>query len=303
MNKFWKWKVHNKAPDPDNPEETVEERTLYLDGAIASESWFDDDVTPALFKSELTSGKGNITVWINSPGGDCFAAAQIYNMLRDYGGKVTVKIDGIAASAASVIAMAGDEVLVSPVSMIMIHNPATVAMGDHNDMQKAIEMLDSVKNSIIDAYALKTGLSKGKLSSLMDNETWMDSSEAVKLGFADSVIERDSLYAIKKDDPTEDDPDKEEKSKEDDPEQDKPDQKKEDPEKEDPDKEKKASMLFSRRLVDESVINKITDHYKNTTTSIPAKSKSEEPVKKEPVETGYKVTDLRKRLDLIKTFM
>ena len=137
MNKFWKW-VRNKAPDPDKPDETIEERTLFLDGTIASESWFDDDVTPALFKSELNSGKGDITVWINSPGGDCFAAAQIYNMLRDYAGKVTVKIDGIAASAASVIAMAGDTVLVSPVSMIMIHNPATIAMGDHNEMHKAI---------------------------------------------------------------------------------------------------------------------------------------------------------------------
>lgn len=167
MNKFWKW-VRNKAPDPDKPDETIEERTLFLDGTIASESWFDDDVTPALFKSELNSGKGDITVWINSPGGDCFAAAQIYNMLRDYAGKVTVKIDGIAASAASVIAMAGDTVLVSPVSMIMIHNPATIAMGDHNEMQKAIEMLDSVKDSIINAYALKTGLSHNKLAELTE---------------------------------------------------------------------------------------------------------------------------------------
>lgn len=87
---------------------------------IAEESWFDDEVTPALFKSELDDGTGNITVWINSPGGDCFAAAQIYNLLLNYQGKVTVKIDGLAASAASVIAMAGDEILMSPVSMLMI---------------------------------------------------------------------------------------------------------------------------------------------------------------------------------------
>ena len=198
MNKFWKW-VRNKAPDPDNPDMTIEERTLFLDGTIASESWFDDDVTPALFKSELNSGKGDITVWINSPGGDCFAAAQIYNMLRDYTGKVTIKIDGIAASAASVIAMAGDTVLVSPVSMIMIHNPATIAMGDHNEMQKAIEMLDSVKDSIINAYALKTGLSHNKLAELMENETWMDAREAVKLGFADDVINRSALQEEKPD--------------------------------------------------------------------------------------------------------
>ncbi len=127
---------------------------------------------------------------INSPGGDCIAAAQIYNMLSSYNGKVTVKIDGIAASAASVIAMAGDEVLVSPVSMIMIHNPATVAFGDHTDMQKAIDMLNGVKNSIINAYVAKTGMSRAKLSHLMDEETWMDATKAVELGFADDIVKR-----------------------------------------------------------------------------------------------------------------
>lgn len=166
------------------------ERTLFLNGTIAEESWFDDDVTPQLFKDELTSGSGDITVWINSPGGDCVAAAQIYNMLMDYPGNVTVKIDGIAASAASVIAMAGTKVLVSPVSMLMIHNPATIAFGDTAEMQKAIAMLDEVKESIINAYEIKTGLSRAKLSRLMDAETWMDAHSAVELGFADEIMKR-----------------------------------------------------------------------------------------------------------------
>lgn len=122
MKKFWKWK--NQAETETAPAE----RTLFLNGTIAEESWFDDDVTPQLFKEELMGGSGDITVWINSPGGDCVAAAQIYNMLMDYPHNVIVKIDGIAASAASVIAMAGTKVLVSPVSMMMIHNPMTVAM-------------------------------------------------------------------------------------------------------------------------------------------------------------------------------
>ena len=139
------------------------------------------------------SGSGNITVWINSPGGDCVAAAQIYNMLMDYKGDVTVKIDGIAASAASVIAMAGTKVLVSPVSMMMIHNPQTLAMGDTAEMQKAIEMLGSVKDSIINAYEIKTGLSRAKLSHLMDSETWMDANKAVELGFADGVLRREDI--------------------------------------------------------------------------------------------------------------
>ena len=180
MKKFWNWK---------NQTETAE-RTLFLNGTIAEESWFDDEITPQLFKDELMSGSGNITVWINSPGGDCVAAAQIYNMLMDYRGSVTVKIDGIAASAASVIAMAGTKVLVSPVSMLMIHNPATMAMGDAAEMQKAIAMLDEVKESIINAYEIKTGMSRAKLSHLMDAETWMDAHTAVDLGFADEIMTR-----------------------------------------------------------------------------------------------------------------
>ena len=190
MKKFWKWK--NQAQTETEPEV----RTLHLNGTIAEESWFDDDVTPQLFKDELMAGSGDITVWINSPGGDCVAAAQIYNMLMDYKGNVTVKIDGIAASAASVIAMAGTKVIMSPVSMMMIHNPMTVAFGNSSEMQKAIEMLGSVKDSIINAYEIKTGLSRAKLSHLMDAETWMDANKAVELGFADEILSRETTDDI-----------------------------------------------------------------------------------------------------------
>ena len=188
MKKFWNWK--NRTVTNEETLEQIQERTLFLNGTIAEESWFDDDVTPQLFKDELMSGSGDITVWINSPGGDCVAAAQIYNMLMDYKGNVTVKIDGIAASAASVIAMAGTKVLMSPVSMLMIHNPMTAAFGDCGEMQKAIEMLGSVKDSIINAYEIKTGLSRARLSHLMDAETWMDANKAVELGFADEIMTR-----------------------------------------------------------------------------------------------------------------
>ena len=169
----------------------MQERTLFLNGTIAENSWFDDDVTPKLFRDELMAGSGDITVWLNSPGGCCVAAAQIYNMLMDYKGSVTVKIDGIAASAASVIAMAGTKVLMSPVSTMMIHNPMTVAFGDSDEMQKAIEMLHEVKESIINAYEIKTGLSRAKLSHLMDAETWMDANKTVELGFADGILQRE----------------------------------------------------------------------------------------------------------------
>ena len=191
------------------------ERVLHLNGTIAEESWFDDDVTPQLFKDELFAGDGDITVWINSPGGDCVAAAQIYNMLMDYKGNVTIKIDGIAASAASVIAMAGTKVLMSPVSMLMIHNPMTVAMGDAGEMEKAIEMLGSVKDSIINAYEIKTGLSRAKISHLMDAETWMDAHKAVELGFADDILARPSdaippQVQPQEEDEDDDDPDEQE---------------------------------------------------------------------------------------------
>lgn len=190
MKKFWNWK--NQVVQDSGTDGETTERVLELNGTIAEESWFDDDVTPQLFKEELNAGNGDITVWINSPGGDCVAAAQIYNMLSNYSGKVTVKIDGIAASAASVIAMAGDTVLVSPVSMMMIHNPATIAWGDSAEMQKAIAMLDEVKESIINAYEIKTGLDRKKLSKLMDAETWMDANSAVEYGFADGIMRRNT---------------------------------------------------------------------------------------------------------------
>lgn len=176
---FWRWK---------NQGSEQEERVLELYGTIAEESWFDDDVTPQMFRNELFSVKGPVTLWINSPGGDCIAASQIYTMLMDYPDEVTVKIDGIAASAASVIAMAGTKVLMAPTALMMIHNPATITMGDHEDMKRAIEMLDEVKESIINAYEIKTGISRIKLSHLMDAETWMNANKAIELGFADDVL-------------------------------------------------------------------------------------------------------------------
>jgi Protease subunit of ATP-dependent Clp proteases len=183
MKKFWSWSEDNGQIKNESGE-----RTLYLNGVIAEETWWGDEVTPKLFKDDLFSGTGNITVWVNSPGGDVFAAAQIYNMLMEYTGAVTVKIDGLAASAASVIAMAGGEVHMSPVSMLMIHNPATMAWGDSEEMLRAKAMLDEVKESIVNAYELKTGQSRVKLSHMMDDESWMNANKAVELGFADKIL-------------------------------------------------------------------------------------------------------------------
>ena len=191
MKKFWKWKNKNITNKDSEP---ILERTLFLNGTIAEESWYDDDVTPKLFEQELMADKGDVTIWINSPGGDCVAAAQIYNMLMNYKGNITVKIDGIAASAASVIAMAGSKVLMSPVSMLMIHNPSTIAAGDKAEFQKAMAMLSEVKESIINAYEIKTGLARVKLAHLMDEESWMNANKAVELGFADGILKLSLIH-------------------------------------------------------------------------------------------------------------
>ena len=179
--KFWNW-LRNEG----------EKRILLLDGEISDETWWGDEITPQMFRSELNAAEGDIDLWINSPGGDCYAAAQIYNMLMEYKGNVNVKIDGIAASAASVVAMAGSTVEISPLGMLMIHNPMTVSIGDTHEMERTITFLAEIKESIINAYELKTGLSRAKISRLMDAETWMNAKKAVELGFADSVLYGDA---------------------------------------------------------------------------------------------------------------
>ena len=263
MNKFWKWKKQ-KVINQDGGEGV--ERVLELRGTIASESWYDDDITPKMFKDELLSGSGDITVYINSPGGDCVAAAQIYNMLSEYPGKVTVKIDAIAASAASVIAMSGDTVLMSPASMMMIHNPATIAFGDHNEMQKAIDMLAEVKESIINAYKLKTGLSRAKLSKLMEAETWMSAHKAVELGFADDI------FGKKKDNDSEEGESEEEPDEDNNKKENTPDEE---------DQKNASSFLFFRKAVNASLMNKLTKHETN----------------------GHSVAEIFDRLDTIQKFI
>ena len=186
MNKnvkhFWKFKtVLNEA-------ETATENVLVLNGPIADESWWGDEVTPQMFKSELENISGDLTVWLNSPGGDVFAASEIYTALKEHNGKITVKIDSLAASAASVIAMAGDMVYMSPVSMLMCHNPSMMLYGEVSDLEQGIDFLNEVKESIINAYQNKTGLSRAKISKIMDFETWMNAKSALDMGFCDKIL-------------------------------------------------------------------------------------------------------------------
>ena len=218
MKKFWNWSHDDSGG-----------RVLRLEGPIDSESFWGDEITPQMFRDELDAEDGDVTVWINSPGGNVFAAVEIYTMLKEYKGNVTVRIASIAASAASVVAMAGSKVQMSPTALLMVHDPSTVAMGNAKDMQKAIETLNEVKESIINAYAAKTGLRRSRIAELMSNETWMNSKKAVELGFADEV-----LYGDREPEP--------------DPEAEKPD---------DGDGAQVEAHLYSSRMMDRAILNKL----------------------------------------------
>ena len=202
MKKFWNWIRDDTGG-----------RVLRLEGPVDSESFWGDEITPADFRAELEAEEGDVTVWINSPGGNVFAAAEIYTMLKDYKSSVTVKIASIAASAASVIAMAGDRVLMSPTALLMIHDPSTIAMGNTRAMEQAITTLNEVKESIINAYAAKSGLRRNKIAELMESETWMNAKKAVELGFADEILYEEQEKPAPEGDPPEDAPDGPEKEK------------------------------------------------------------------------------------------
>ena len=283
MKKFWNW-----IKDSD------ETRTLRLEGPIDEESFWGDEITPQMFRDELNAGEGDVTVWINSPGGNVFAAAEIYTMLKDYKGNITVKIDAIAASAASVVAMAGDTVRMSPVAMLMIHDPSTVAMGNTKDMEKAIEVLNEVKESIINAYASKSGLSHARIANLMSNETWMNAKKAVELGFADEI-----LFSKKEDEPDSDpaDPDKPEKT---------PDEEPGEGEEKKPIQKDAAGHLFSSRQMDLIVLNRLG--VKPNTPAAQTEPPSDPPAEAGPVldmdgktEAGdYSYNVLMKQLECMK---
>lgn len=241
MTKFWNW-IKN---------EDTGETELYFEGPISDCTWLGDEITPKLFKDELSKHPGDLTVWLCSPGGDVFAASQIYTMLRNHKGRITVKIDSLAASAASVVAMAGDVTLISPTGMIMCHDPACMASGNKADMEKAIELLEEVKESIINAYEQKTHLSRSKIAKMMSEETWMNAKKALQLGFVDGILfgEKNKPVIPEEDEPEEDESDEE------------PDENNSDEDEENLDKPQKntTSMLYSSAKTTASLMQKISD--------------------------------------------
>ena len=187
---FWKF-IKNAAAG-----EIPESAELRIEGDIVDDDfawlyeWYGEKYTaPNAFRESLNAlGGVPLTVWIDSYGGSVFAAAGIYNALMEYKGPVTVKIDGKAMSAATIIAMAGEKILMSPVAIMMIHNPLTYAEGYASDLRKTADVLDEVKETIVNAYQLKTGKSRNKISALMDEEFYMSARTAIKEGFADEMM-------------------------------------------------------------------------------------------------------------------
>ena len=273
MEKFWNW-IHDDSGG----------RVLRLEGPIDSESFWGDEITPQSFRDELYAEDGDLTLWINSPGGNVFAAAEIYTMIRDYPHNVTVRIASIAASAASVIAMAGNTVQMSPTALLMIHDPSTIAFGNAKDMEKAIATLNEVKESIINAYAAKTGLSRNRISKLMSDETWINAKKAVELGFADVILFDEKPSPDKK----EDEPD--------DPEEDKPEKPDEEGGDEDGDEKKEtekkpfklesgdALWQYSTRIMGQTILGKITASAAHEGTEPPDDGKADDAQK--PSEEG-----------------
>ena len=201
MRKFWNFKA-----DANEPEDGVLEVRGVL---VADDDWFSDGAISAKnFRAELAKYR-NVTVVINSPGGDVMAGAEMYSALREHStsgkGKVTVMITALAASAASVVAMAGDEVLMSPVAYMMIHNPWSFMSGNADDMRREADALDEIAEGIINAYQLRTHKSRAKLKELMDGESYMNARRCIAEGFADGL-----LYEIPANPDEEEEPDEEE---------------------------------------------------------------------------------------------
>ncbi len=269
MEKFWNW-IHDDSGG----------RVLRLEGPIDSESFWGDEITPQSFRDELYAEEGDITLWLNSPGGNVFAAAEIYTMIRDYPHRVTIKIASIAASAASVIAMAGNTVQMSPTALLFVHDPSTIAMGNAKDMEKAIATLNEVKESIINAYAAKTGLSRNRISKLMSDETWINAKKAVELGFADKILFDEKTQPNKKEDEP-DDPEEPEK----------PDEKGGDEDGDEKEKDKKPFTLdnnplwqYSTRIMGQTILGKITASAAHEGTEPPDDGKADDAQK--PSEEG-----------------
>lgn len=182
----WDPGIHAAADD--------DERTIGIYDVIGEDYWTGGGFTAKRMAGALRSlGKGPVTVAINSPGGDMFEGIAMYSMLREHQGEVTVKVMGLAASAASVIAMAGDQVQIARPAFLMIHNCWVLAIGNRHELREIADQIEPFDDAMADVYAARTGADKADMAKLMDRETWIGGSAAVEQGFADSLLDSDQV--------------------------------------------------------------------------------------------------------------
>lgn len=175
---------HNFAVAHD---EEKNESTLTIYGVIG-DSWWDDSTSAADVDNALkTVGSNDLIIHLNSPGGDAFDGIAIYNRLKKHEGKVIVHVDGWACSAASVIAMAADELIMGAGAMIMIHEASTIVWGTKNAFRKEADLLEKLEDGIIDIYMTKSKVDREEIKNMVDNETWFSANEAIEIGFATST--------------------------------------------------------------------------------------------------------------------
>ncbi|MGV6840573.1 MAG: head maturation protease, ClpP-related [Planktomarina sp.] len=175
-------------PDVRAADDNKDDATISILGVIG-EDWYGDGVSSKRIAAALRNiGERDVTVFINSPGGDFFEGLAIYNLLNEHPGEVTIKILGLAASAASVIAMAGDNVLIARAGFLMIHNTWVCACGDRHALREVSDWLEPFDNVAVDVYHARSGVSAKTLSAMLDKETWIAGKDAVDQGFADALL-------------------------------------------------------------------------------------------------------------------
>lgn len=176
---FWRWT---------KDEVTSENSELIIEGEISSTTWFGDEATPAQLREELQGHNGDLTVHINSPGGDVWAGTAMFNALKKHNGSVTIVVDSLAASIASIIAMAGDKIIMAEGSMLYVHKPWTMVVGNSDEMIEAAKLLEKLGDNLVDIYVNRTGKSKDEVVAMLEGDgTWMTATEAVEAGFADEA--------------------------------------------------------------------------------------------------------------------
>lgn len=175
------------------------DRSIGIYDPIGADYYTGEGVTSKRIAAALRSmGQGPVVVNINSPGGDLFEGLAIYNLLRDHPGEVTVKVLGVAASAASIIAMAGDKVQIAKSAFFMVHNAWVAVVGNRNDLSELVKTLEGFDAAMADIYSAKTGLSKQKVAALMDADSWIGGDDAIEYGFADELIDADQSSKVER---------------------------------------------------------------------------------------------------------